>query len=229
MQHNVKKIAFFDFCETIVSIQSADLFIDYVRSQISGKKMNSLEIFRRYLVKFHFFKFLNLFTKKSILIHKKLKLLQLKGKKEAIIDELAYKYYQDLIKPKLNNQITDEIMNKKKLGYRIIIISGGYSIYIKYFAKEYGIDDIISTEIKMKNNICKGSICGIDCMNENKIKKIISHIKNINSYDLKKSYAYSDSITDLPLLKFVGNGVVVNNVHQKWALKNKFEEIILND
>ena len=229
MDDKLKKIAFFDFCETTVSIQSADLFVDYVRNKLSGKKMNFVEIMRRYLVKFYFFKFLNLFTSNSMLIHKKLKLFQLNGKKESVIEKLAKEYYQKYLKLKFNTKIIDEIINKKKLGYRIVIISGGYSIYIKYFAKEYGIDDIISTEIKMKNKVCKGTIGGIDCMNENKIKLITKKIKNIDSYDLKKSYAYSDNISDLPLLKFVGNGIVVSSNFQNWASQHNLKQILLND
>ena len=57
-----------------------------------------------------------------------------------------------------------------------------------------------------------------------KIKNIID-LSNIN---LEQSVAYSDSITDLPLLTIVKNGVVVSKKHsQNWVVSNNLKEIII--
>jgi phosphoserine phosphatase len=38
----------------------------------------------------------------------------------------------------------------------------------------------------------------------------IKELATVNNYDLEKSFAYSDSVNDLPLLVSVGNPYIVN-------------------
>lgn len=45
-------------------------------------------------------------------------------------------------------------------------------------------------------------------MQERKLYKLIQKI-NLNNYNLKDSYAYSDCVSDIPLLSLVGNPNVV--------------------
>jgi HAD superfamily hydrolase (TIGR01490 family) len=223
-----KKLALFDFCETIVSIQSADKFIDFVRESRKNKSIFLLEYIRVCLVKVLFFRILNKFFPNNIL-HKKLKLYQLRGIQECDLEKLAKDYYKKILVQRLIPEIISEVKQKQKEGYRVVIVSGGYTIYIKYFSKDHGIDlrDVISTDISFdRRNNCKGKIKGLNCIKKNKILKLKQRISNIESFSLKDSYAYSDSITDLPLLEFVGNGIVVSKKKQNWVKKYNLKEII---
>jgi len=225
-----KRLAIFDFCETIVAMQSADSFIDFVRDKTPSRKRNLLEFLRSFLTKLKFFSVINkLFPKNNI--HKKLKLLQLSGIPKSTIEELSKNYYEDVLKDKLIPKIIDELKQKQSIGYRIIILSGGYTVYIKHFAETVDINssDIIATDICFdKKDICKGIFQGVDCMNENKIIKMKKKIKDIDEFNLHDSYAYSDSISDLPLLNFVGNGIVVAKNKQQWMTENNFNLILWN-
>ena len=193
-----KRLAIFDFCETLVAMQSADNFIDFVRDKTPSRKRNLLEFLRSFLTKLKFFSVINkLFPSNNI--HKKFKLLQLSGIPKSTIEELSKNYYENLLKDKLIPKIINELKQKQSIGYRIIILSGGYTIYIKHFAKTVDINssDIIATDICFdKKDICKGIFQGVDCMNENKIIKIKKKIKDIDEFNLDASYAYSDSISD---------------------------------
>ena len=225
-----KRLAIFDFCETLVAMQSADNFIDFVRDKTPSRKRNLLEFLRSFLTKLKFFSVINkLFPSNNI--HKKFKLLQLSGIPKSTIEELSKNYYENVLKDKLIPKIINELKQKQSIGYRIIILSGGYTIYIKHFAKTVDINssDIIATDICFdKKDICKGIFQGVDCMNENKIIKIKKKIKDIDEFNLDASYAYSDSISDLPLLNFVGNGIVVAKSKQKWMTENNFNLILWN-
>jgi len=224
------RFAFFDFCETLVTIQSADIFIDFVRENTTSYKRSLLEIIRLVIVKLKIRRIINkLFPNNNL--HKKLKLYQLKGISRNRIENLSEKYYNEYLQTKLIPEIIDELKQKQKEGYRVVIVSGGYTSYIKYFATTFNIDtnDIIATDISFNGrDICKGVIEGIDCVKQNKIVKLKKSIKDIDSYDLEESFAYSDCITDLTLLKFVGNGIVVNNKEQKWSTENNLKQIIWN-
>ena len=223
-----KKLALFDFCETLVTIQSADRFIDFVRENKRYTFMFLVEYIRVFLINIRFFIILDKLHQNNIL-HKKLKLYQLRGIKRSSLEKLARDYYKKSLKNRLIPEVISELKQKQIKGYRAVIVSGGYSIYIRYFAKDFGIDaeDVIATDILFdKKDICKGKIKGVDCMKKNKIIKLKQKIKNIADFNLKDSFSYSDSLSDLALLKFVGNGVVVSKKKKTWAKKNKFKEII---
>lgn len=104
-------------------------------------------------------------------------------------------------------------------------MSGGFSEYIKEYAKIYDIDYVIATDLEFIDGKATGKIDGIDCMGINKIEKIRSII-DLDKYDLLNSFAYSDHISDIPLLSFVGNGIVVDfGEDTKWAKLMNYEVV----
>ena len=210
--NKIKKLAIFDFCGTLVTFQSADKFVDFVRENEGSQRSIFCEFIRKVLIKFKVFQFTNKFFPNNR-FHKKFKLLQIRGLSKNHLENYAKKYVNSVIKDNFIEKIVDELKTKQKLGYRIIILSGGYSIYLKYIADYLNLNekDIIATDIHFKrNNLCAGTIKGLDCTHRNKIKKLLEVINDIRQYDLDKSYAYSDCNSDLPLLQFVGNGVAVH-------------------
>ena len=81
----------------------------------------------------------------------------------------------------------------------------------------------ILCKIKIENNICTGFLDGLDCMNERKIQYINKLFPSKPTY----SIAFSDSLSDIPLLQYATDGVVVSrNKHQNWVDNNKFKELI---
>lgn len=226
-QKNVHEVALFDFCETLVDFQTADAFVDFVRSQASGiikQRMLFLNNFQNILWKFRIIPIIEkIFHGYSF--NKRFKLFQLRGFSYSDLDELAENYYITRIKPHFIDIIISRLCQHQKENTKIIIVSGGYDIYLKYFKKDFGVDEIISTRIKFKNGICKGLFDGMDCMKENKIM-LINRILNIDNSYFK--VAYSDSRSDLPLLKFAKEGIVVvrRNNSIEWIKNNNLNMII---
>jgi HAD superfamily hydrolase (TIGR01490 family) len=222
----MKKLALFDFCETLVSFQTAGRFVDFVRAKLGSRRMLKLEELR---VKSKALRFTAVANK--LLPHynfdKRLHLYQLKGLSKQKLDDLARQYYQEVIAPNLIPEMIDHLKEKLKEGFTVSIVSGGYSIYLNYFAEQYGISDVIASEIGFdKHGICTGRIKGSDCMYHYKIEKLSNHFV-ATLIDLKESIAYSDSITDLPLLRWTGKGVVVSSEKsQAWAKDNGLSEIV---
>ena len=220
------KIALFDFCDTLVDFQTGDAFIDFIRENTDKKRAIIIEKFRLLLIKIKFFSILNRFLPNNNW-RKRLKLFQLKGITKNEIEHLSLLYYTEQIKPHLITRIIQELQQYKSYGYSIYIVSGGFSDYIVHFCKEFEINKPIATDIKYKNGICLGIIDGIDCMNAKKIDKI-KEVLDLSNVDIEQSVAYSDSITDLPLLTLVKNGFVVSKKHsQNWARTNKLRETII--
>ena len=227
MVNNKKHIVLFDFCETLVNFQTADAFIDYCRNQLNLSNMYYKELLRKILIKSRILYFLERITNKKYNIIKTSKLWQLKGLKESSLNELSQRYYNEVIKPNLIEKTCSILKKHIDKGDVVWIVSGGYGIYLKYFAEEYGIDNVISSNIEIFKGYATGKLNGIDCMCENKIKLLNNELKNNKDYSIIASY--SDSITDIPILSVAENAYVISKYeHKTWIEKFRFNEIIWN-
>jgi len=223
----MKKLAFFDFCDTLVSFQTADAFIDYVRQNEGNFYMKFMNTISIVTTKIKLITVLNkLFPYSGF--SKKIKLLQLRGLSFEKLDNLAEMYYKALIKPNLIVPVLSEMKRVRQKGYEVCIVSAGYSVYLKYFAKEYNIKHLIATKIKFnrKDSKCLGAISGKDCIHIEKINRINSYFDS-QELDYKNSISFSDSISDMPLLSMTGKGVVVSKItSQSWSHLHNFNEIV---
>ena len=216
------KIALFDFCETLANFQTADAYVHFVQtnSPVSHKfiklsydllnKSHLLGIPRR------------LFPESSM--DKKWIMRQMAGRSEEEMTVLARKYYDERVKPALIPEVVEELKTKQLEGYKIYLISAGYSIYLQFFAQEFAVDGVIATKIAFNNGVCLGRFDGPDCMFSHKLDYIKQGIPDNHFEDW---FAYTDSITDLPLLELVGHPVVISKeISQKWAEQKGYKQII---
>ena len=210
------KIALFDFCETIVKFQTADAFVHFVRQRSNDQRMNFINKIHFLLIKSRIIAILEIFFPKSS-INKRLILFQLRRFSKSKLNEYGNLYYFERIKPGFIKSILLELIRKKEEGYRIFVVSGGYDIYLNYFVEEFNIDGLFSTRIQYdRADVCTGKIDGVDCLWNNKVKLLESYFGS-EYIDKSNSVAYSDSVTDIPMLNWVQNGIVVsNNKVEKW-------------
>ena len=210
----MKKIAYFDFCETLVDKQTADSFIKFII-------YNECKLVRKILFVFVKSYFYAALAKTKLVPAQKIIIVRLlKGIKSERVEKYAQNYAEDLINRHIIRAVFDELVDKKANGYKIIVVSGGYECYIKYFYPDL-VDKVIATKLECKNGVFTGCLDGNDCMGEQKIlniTKYLAFIEFIPDY----SVAYSDHVSDLPLLKFANDGFVVAKTYNKWIDENKF-------
>jgi len=225
----MRKIAFFDFCRTLVKFHTADAFVDFVRETEGTLCMKLQDILLKILFRIRIVLILNKLIPGSG-FSKRMKLLELRGFKSDRLEVLAESFYKKEIKPNLISTIVDEMQGLSKNGYEICIVSAGYSIYLEYFAKDFNIRHVIATSIDFntKNNLCTGKISGKDCYNIEKVSMIKEYFRGQN-VNYCESISYSDCISDLPLLLLSGQGVVVSEgTPQSWSHIYEFKELIWN-
>ena len=75
-------------------------------------------------------------------------------------------------------------------------------------AQELGIDRVVATEIEVVDGKLTGEITRY-LKGEQKAEAMRELVES-QDYDLAASYAYSDSLTDVPMLSLVGHPVAVN-------------------
>lgn len=219
---NKEKVALFDFCETLVDFQTADEFVNFVVAKNGSNLRNKIiQCLHKILDKIKVFSII-FRIKPSWMAGKRLLLLQLYGMSEDLLDQYAKEYYSQKLVPHFIHPVHKEMNKLKDAGYRIVIVSGGYDVYLRVFARLHNIDDIICTKISFCNGVCNGTIDGLDCLLDNKIKLMEAYLGCNNN--TKDWVAFSDSFTDLPLLKYVGKayGVKRTTENKKWIDKNNF-------
>ena len=128
----------------------------------------------------------------------------LKPLTEHSLDALA-----DLHQEFMTEFIMDKILDKgRKLlaqhranGDFLLIITATNSYVTHPIAKELGVDDILSTDAEIIDGRYTGKISGTPCFQEGKVTRLKQWLKKHPEHSLNRSYFYSDSHNDLPLLK----------------------------
>ena len=116
----------------------------------------------------------------------------------------------DYLFPTLKENALEKLKQHQKDGYLIILTSGSFQDLIKVFSSRLNIDFAIGTELEIVKNKFSGRIIPPLCFAQEKAEKVKQFLIDNNLViNFKESFAYSDSIFDLPILELVGNPVVV--------------------
>ena len=91
-----------------------------------------------------------------------------------------------------------------------VVLSASPTEIVARFATEVGMEyGIGTTSERDTNGVFTGKLAGPFCYKEGKAE-VMRQLAAQHGYDLTKCYAYSDSMSDLPMLRAVGHPKVVN-------------------
>ena len=139
------------------------------------------------------------------------------------IYKLAFRFNEEVIQKKLNKSIHNLLLKHARNKDEIIINSGGYDIYLDVFARNLGIEKVYATRFKYINEVFSGQILGEDCLNDEKISRMISDGFDFNNY--KEIIVYSDSVTDMPLFNIATSkfAVIKEATTPEWCNSDSFQ------
>lgn len=95
----------------------------------------------------------------------------------------------------------------KKYGYKIAILSGGFTYFGEYIQKKYGIDYVYANELEVdETGHLTGNYVGevIDGQRKAELLKLIAQVEKV---DLQQTIAVGDGANDLPMLAQAGLGI----------------------
>ena len=95
----------------------------------------------------------------------------------------------------------------KRMGHRVVLLSGALDFLLDPF-KDLA-DDVLSASLAEEDGVYTGELSGAPVAGEARARMLASFARK-RGVDLGRSYAYADSISDLPMLEAVGNPVAVN-------------------
>ena len=95
----------------------------------------------------------------------------------------------------------------KRSGYKIAILSGGFTYFGEYLQRKYGIDYMYANELEVdENGKLTGSSVGdiVDGKRKAELLKLIAQVEKVN---LAQTIAVGDGANDLPMISEAGLGI----------------------
>jgi fatty acyl-CoA reductase len=95
----------------------------------------------------------------------------------------------------------------KQMGHRVVLLSGALDFLLDPLRNLA--DDVLCASLAEEEGVYTGELSGAPVAGEARARMLASYARK-RGVDLHRSYAYADSISDLPMLEAVGNPVAVN-------------------
>jgi HAD superfamily hydrolase (TIGR01490 family) len=132
-----------------------------------------------------------------------------KGESEDRLRYFSEELFEEVLKPAIFDGTRELIAQSKKIGQRQIVITGALDFTIDRLCNYLEIDEFVSNKLEFVNGYATGRILPPIMASATKAKWMREYAER-EDINLSESYAYSDSISDLPMLSIVGHPVAVN-------------------
>jgi HAD superfamily hydrolase (TIGR01490 family) len=133
----------------------------------------------------------------------------IRGRKREEVIEVGRAVAREELLPRLYPQAVELLNRHKRASREVYIASSSPEDYLALLAEGLGIDGVIGTRAEVVDGRYTGELDGPLVHGPEKAARVAKFAAD-RGIDLAKSYAYSDSVNDLPLLELVGNPVAMN-------------------
>ena len=124
------------------------------------------------------------------------------------VERLVADVVVDLVDPYVYQEALELMAEHREAGRRVVIVSSSPEEIVRPLARHLGVDEVVATRARIEAGRYTGEL-EFFCSGQAKVDAV-RELALQDGIDLDASWAYSDSITDLPLLKEVGHPVAVN-------------------
>lgn len=94
----------------------------------------------------------------------------------------------------------------KKVGFKIAILSGGFTYFGNYLKQKYNIDYVYANELEVVDGKLTGRYLGdiVDGKRKAELLRLIAQVENV---DIRQTVAVGDGANDLPMISIAGLGI----------------------
>jgi HAD superfamily hydrolase (TIGR01490 family) len=131
------------------------------------------------------------------------------------LEVLAEELFEDVIRPSIFPKARDLVEESRRAGLRQVLVSGGLDFTVRPLARFLGVDDFIANTLEMENGYATGQLGRPFVAGATKAV-IIRDYAAAHGLDLARSFAYTDSYSDYPMMAVVGHPTAVN---PDWRLR----------
>jgi len=110
----------------------------------------------------------------------------------------------------------------KKIGFKIAILSGGFTYFGNYLKQKYNIDYVYANELEIEDGKLTGNYIGdiVDGKRKAELLRLIAQVENV---DIRQTVAVGDGANDLPMISIAGLGIAF---HAKPKVKENAKQSI---
>ena len=144
----------------------------------------------------------------------------------ALLKGLDSRVMQEIAEEMPITEGVDRLMSVlKRCGYKIAILSGGFTYFGEYLRRRYGIDYVYANELEVGDD---GKLTGryigdiVDGKRKAELLKLIAQVEQVN---LAQTIAVGDGANDLPMISEAGLGIAF---HAKPRVKANAQQSINN-
>lgn len=137
----------------------------------------------------------------------------LSGRTKAELDALADKFAKQEVETGLRVSARQKIENAREAGARILLASAAVDIICNPIAERLAIDEVICTKTAYdEHGRLARKLGGKNCYGKGKLDLVKAHLKKDPKFKRKNAHItmYSDSRSDLAILRWVDVGIAVN-------------------
>jgi len=204
MKKNGQAAAFYDLEGTLVSTNLVHTLGFYARRQQG--LFATIKKSAGTLAKLPLFGITDLYSRN---VFNELFFKSYEGESEDRLRYFSQELFEDVLKPAIYDGTPELIAQAKKLGQRQIVITGALDFTVKPLVDYLGIDELAANRLEFVNGYATGRLLPPVMASATKARWIREYAER-EDINLSDSFAYSDSISDLPMLSIVGHPVAVN-------------------
>ncbi|HLL71442.1 MAG TPA: HAD family phosphatase [Pyrinomonadaceae bacterium] len=150
-----------------------------------------------------------------------------KGETEDRLRFFAGELFETVLKPAVFPGAFELIEKSRSLGLRQVVVTGALDFSVEPLMKYLGIEIYVSNRLEFVNGIATGRLLPPVLAAATKASWIRNYAEQ-EGINLSESYAYTDSMSDLPMLSIVGHPAAVNPdmrlkqtaLHHDWPILN---------
>lgn len=125
----------------------------------------------------------------------------------ALLKGLDVSVMQEIAENLPRTEGVDRLMRiLKKVGFKIAILSGGFTYFGNYLKQKYNIDYVYANELEVENGKLTGRHVGdiVDGKRKAELLRLIAQVENV---DIRQTVAVGDGANDLPMISIAGLGI----------------------
>lgn len=125
----------------------------------------------------------------------------------ALLKGLDVSVMQEIAKNLPITEGVDRLMRiLKKVGFKIAILSGGFTYFGNFLKQKYNIDYVYANELEIENGKLTGNHVGdiVDGKRKAELLRLIAQVENL---DIRQTVAVGDGANDLPMISIAGLGI----------------------
>ncbi|PID24472.1 HAD family phosphatase [Sporosarcina sp. P7] len=200
------RVAIFDFDGTLYTKETFKLLMEHLKNHPTYKQYyknfyrSILPLYIRYKLKL---------LPESIMKERSMR-LYLQALDSLTMTELLefFKSMHNKMMPDFNELVINRLTEHRKEGYHVLLVSGAYTPFLKAVTSHLTFDQVIGTDIPSIGEKIAMDRPFLHIQGTRKNEQISQALQGV-TVDWDNSFAYGDSISDLPVLEKVGCPVAV--------------------